>query len=393
MNLPTFSFVRPEFRALERAWSSFQVCGYTGFLLALGQSILLVKQMGLSQLTLLGITATVVATFYSLAMAVKILFGEEILIYYRLEIALMAVTAIFLKLTGNPVLPYLDVVVLGIGTFLVCGRVGCLMVGCCHGRPCGWGVTYSEEHARIGFSSQLVGVRLYPIQLVESLFVLCVVIWGSILVLSGSPQGSASTFYTLIYGVGRFLFEFARGDRERPYLLGFSEAQWTSLLLAIAVACAEWARILPFSRWHWILPASMCAAVVSLLIWRRIDRLERYKLLHPHHIWEISAALDHLEHSRRQAKSDLDSSDKPSLHLAQTSAGYLFSRGATIASDHPVHHFSVSKADGSLSLGAAQTLARLIVHLVPHVGAFTILPGRAGVFHILFDAPVPRNWN
>ena len=39
-----------------------------------------------------------------------------------------------------PVLPYLDLTCLGLGIFLVCGRQGCLMVGCCHGKPCGWGI-------------------------------------------------------------------------------------------------------------------------------------------------------------------------------------------------------------------------------------------------------------
>ena len=31
--------------------------------------------------------------------------------------------------------PYLDATALGLGAFLACGRVGCTLAGCCHGRP------------------------------------------------------------------------------------------------------------------------------------------------------------------------------------------------------------------------------------------------------------------
>ena len=68
--------------------------------------------------------------------------GEERIIYYRHEIAVMVVAALLLWLLRQPLLPYLDVTILGIGMFLTCGRMGCFMVGCCHGRPHDWGVCY-----------------------------------------------------------------------------------------------------------------------------------------------------------------------------------------------------------------------------------------------------------
>jgi hypothetical protein len=376
---------RPWVEIRGRRFPSFLVCGYIGFAIAVGQSILLGKHMGLSQLTLLGIAATVVATFYSLVMAVKILYGEEILIYYRLEIALIAVVAIFLRLTGHPVLPYLDVVVLAIGTFLVCGRIGCLMVGCCHGRPCRRGVTYGEEHVRIGFPSHLVGVGLFPIQAVESLIVLCVVAWGTMAIIGGALPGTASTLYTLIYGAARFFLEFARGDRERPYLWGFSEAQWTSLLLAIAVVGAEWARELPFSNWHWTIAALLGATMVFLAAWRRLDPAEKDRLFHPHHVWEIASALNHLVLSGGGAKPP---SQPPELiHVVQTSLGYRLSIDQPREYHNSIQHCSVSKEDGSLSLAAVRPLARLIAQLASKSGRYTVVPGRRGVFHILFDGP------
>src|SRR5712692_6791297 len=144
--MPTV-FISPEIRFAGRAFSAFQVCGYTGLLLGFVQSMILIRRLGLSQLVLLGITVVVILTFYALVMATKILTGEEQIIYYHHEIAVMAMIALFLRLTHQPVLHYLDVAILGIGLSLACGRVGCLMVGCCHGRPDSRGVRYGLDHA------------------------------------------------------------------------------------------------------------------------------------------------------------------------------------------------------------------------------------------------------
>src|SRR5439155_22019386 len=101
---------------------------------------------------------------------------------YHHEIDVMINAALLLWLLGQPLLPYLDLTILGIGMFLACGRVGCLMVGCCHGRPHSWGVRYKQEHADAGFAPYYVGVRLFPIQAVESLWVLSIVIVGNFFV-------------------------------------------------------------------------------------------------------------------------------------------------------------------------------------------------------------------
>src|SRR5205814_352454 len=150
----------------------------------------------------------------------------------------------------RPVLPYLDVTILGIGAFLACGRVGCLMVGCCHGRPSAWGICYRDEHVGEGFAPYLIGVRLFPIQAIESLWVLLVVIVGAMFVLEGRPPGTALAWLTIAYGAARFGFEFARGGADRPYTLGFSQAQWLSLWLMLALIAAEVAGRIAFAAWH-----------------------------------------------------------------------------------------------------------------------------------------------
>jgi hypothetical protein len=370
----------------------FQVCGYSGFFLSFVQSLLLIRYLHLSQLTLLGITGTVVLTFYVLMMITKILAGEEVIIYYHHEIAVIVTSAVFLRLTRQPVLPYLDVLVLGLGLFLACGRIGCLVVGCCHGRPCRWGVRYGKDPADAGFPRHLAGVKLFPIQAVESALALCIVAFGLHFLLGKHEPGSLLLFYVIFYGCGRFCLEFFRGDAARPYLWGFSEAQWISLILAIAVLIGERARILPPSKWHWLGAASMGASMLLLSVWRRLDRSHRFELLHPHHLWEIITSLNHLDRLLSGASlCGIFENNQGTIHIVQTSRGYRFSIGQTMGTTGPVKHYSVSNEGGSLSLRAARTVARLIANLERSSVSFVLLKGNGGAFHVLLNAPaIPR---
>ena len=366
---------------------SFQVCGYAGFMLGFVQSLILVEHLGLSPLTLLGLTGVVILTFWALMMVTKILAGQELIIYYHHEISVAVMTALFLRLIGQPVLPYLDITVLGIGLFLTCGRIGCLMVGCCHGRPWHWGVTYRDEHARAGFPEYLVGVKLFPIQAVESVLALCVVVCGTILVLMGYPPGSALVFYVLAYGWGRFCIEFARGDTLRRYLWGFSEAQWTSFLLALAIAGGEHAKMLPASRWHWTAAMAMGVSMVLINVWRRFEGSHRFELLHPRHVREVISALDQLVSPWRPAQSTSEfSTHAAGIRIAHTSLGYRISAGRSVIGPRNLKHYSVSKGGGSLSLRAAQVLARLLARFEESPGSLNLIQTSTGVFHILFDS-------
>ncbi len=364
----------------------FQFCGYTGLLLAFVQSSLLIRHLHLSQLVLLGMTAVVVITFFGLVMATKIITGEEQIIYYHHEIAVMALIALFLRLTHQPLLPYLDVAILGIGLFLACGRVGCLMVGCCHGRPCVWGVCYGDDHAAAGFPAYLVGVRLFPIQAIESIFVLFVVAFGIALVLLGYPPGTVLVLYVVAYGIGRFWLEFARGDTARPYLWGFSQAQWISLLLAIAVVASEWKRILPVAIWHWAAAIALGASLLLVSFWRYFDRSRKFELLHPCHVKEIISALDHVKLVSEQVSLLTDpSQDANLIHVSHTSLGYRISAGQTETGSRMVRHYSVSKQGSPLPLKAAQALSRLIARVERGADSFPLIRGNTGVFHIVFD--------
>jgi hypothetical protein len=255
--------VRPEIHFLSRSWSSFQVCGSTGLAFAFLLSMGLVLARGLSPWTMVAITLAASATFLALAMLTKVLTGEERLTYYYHMIVVLITTGLLLMLLRQPVLPYLDITLLGVGVFLAFGRVGCLMVGCCYGRPSSNGVCYRSEHAEAGFTG-VVGARLLPIQAIESLWVGLIVLVGCAQVLDGAPAGTALAWYVMTYALGRFCFEFLRGDLERPYALGFSEAQWTSLAMTGLMGGLELTGQLPRHAWQIALAALILLAMVAI---------------------------------------------------------------------------------------------------------------------------------
>lgn len=165
--------------------------------------------------------------------------GRELIVFYQVAIAATATVAIAGALRDADVLRLLDVAVLGIGVMLAFGRVGCFAVACCHGRPARRGVRYGAAHVAAGFWPRWRGRTLFPIQLVES--VASLVLVGAALALSSRP-GRAAFVYIDGYALLRFGFELLRGDPERPFARGLSEAQWSSIVVvgAAAVAAPAW---------------------------------------------------------------------------------------------------------------------------------------------------------
>lgn len=355
-----------------RGLSSFQVCGVAGLLLAVLQSAGLVLHRGLSLTVLAVLFVLAVLAFLGLAMATKILTGREQLIYYRQKIALVLSAGLALRWLHQPLLPYLDVVILAIGAFLVCGRIGCLMVGCCHGRPSRWGVRYRDEHADAGFTPHYVGIRLFPIQLVESLWVLGVVAVGLRMVLREDPAGSALAWYVMAYGVGRFGFEHLRGDPARAYWKGFSEGQWTSMILLLLVGGAELAGALPLQGWHLAATAGMILVMLGIAL----RGSQEHRLLQPRHVREVADLLS----------GPGTGQDSAAVRIGCTSLGIRISGGIARQGAVAVHHYALSSQRGPLEPGIARSLAALIRQLKHPASPFELV-SRNGIFHLLVHSP------
>jgi hypothetical protein len=374
----------PKIRVFHRDRPAFRVFGYIGLALAILLAMGLVSYRGLSPWVAAGIVLAAVLTFFGLVMITKIITGEERIINYQHQITVMVVAAVLLWLLGQPILPYLDVTILGVGIFLVCGRIGCFMVGCCHGRPSSFGVCYRQEHADAGFTPYFVGVRLFPIQVVESLWLFCIVLAGATFVLRGHQPGEALAWYVVTYDLGRFGFEFLRGDPDRPYYRGFSQPQWISLVLMLAVVWAEMAGMLPFRAWHFGGTVFVALAMIAVSLKRRRQKNAKYQLFHPRHVKEVAEAVEQVSNLASERTSITERDSVPTdICLGATSLGVQISgsRIRSVAGD--IRHYALSCRNGSLTAEAAGDLAALILKLTRLSGSSELVEGSRGVFHLL----------
>lgn len=204
--------------------------------------------------------------------------GREWIVFYQTTIAAVVSVALLGVAIGAPVWRLLDCSVLGIGVFLVFGRLGCFHVACCHGRPAKRGVAYRAEHADAGFWRRWVGRPLVPVQLIESVGSGMLVMLG--LFLSDVP-GRAALVYGTGYAVMRFLLELWRGDPVRPFVKGLSEAQWFAMLTLAASALAR-------PSWWTLSVFVAIAALATVLVARRTRR----ELLLPQHLRAIDVVCD-----------------------------------------------------------------------------------------------------
>ncbi len=372
------ALVRTHVPILGCSVPAFWFFGSLGFVVASGLVAALTASRGLS----LGIETVAVATtivaFLLSALAVKVVTGVEELVYYRQFLAVLVAVAAVLWFIGAPVVPYLEITVLGVGMFLAFGRVGCLMVGCCYGRPGAVGVCYGDEHVIEGFTRYYRGIRLVPVQVMESLGVLLVVSIGAAQVASGSVPGVALAGYLAAYALLRFSLEFIRGDAARKYLAGISEAQWTSLAMLIALALVGAAGWVPLRAWHLVALAMIATVMLAITARRRLFPTEAGELLHPHHVEELALLLDAIS-ERTQVRPG----EASHVHFGSTSQGVKVAASVLPGSCGATFHYSISRAEGLLDEAGATLIARLIRDLRHRDGDEELLTQQPGVFHVL----------
>ena len=122
----------------------------------------------------------------------------------------------------------------GIALGYMVGRLGCLMAGCCYGKPTdvAWAVTFTDPAANFNVGTPL-NVALHPTQLYESGAGLVILI--ALLLLEKRPGHFAGrTFWSFafLYAVLRFIIEFYRGDDRGMVFNALSTSQFISIVLA-----------------------------------------------------------------------------------------------------------------------------------------------------------------
>src|SRR4051812_13112685 len=104
---------RTKISFVRHHWPAFQFCGFTGVVLAVVLAMTLAGKTGLSYVVMDAVAVAAMATFVALVFATKVVTGDERIIYYHHEIAVMLVAAAVAQLMHAPVLSYLDVTILG----------------------------------------------------------------------------------------------------------------------------------------------------------------------------------------------------------------------------------------------------------------------------------------
>jgi phosphatidylglycerol:prolipoprotein diacylglycerol transferase len=155
-------------------------------------------------------------------------------VFYGGLIAAVAVGLWLVRRYKLPVWTTADLMAPGIALGHVVGRFGCLLAGCCYGRPTDvpWAITFMDPLAAQNVGTPL-GIPLHPTQLYDAgaeLIILGVLLFTE---RKGKPfAGRTFWMYLLLYGISRFIIEFYRGDPNRGTVMGgLSTSQFVSLLL------------------------------------------------------------------------------------------------------------------------------------------------------------------
>ena len=125
----------------------------------------------------------------------------------------------------------LDVITPGIPLFHFFGRIGCFLAGCCFGKPCAFGFTFT--HSLVEESN---GLKRFPVQILEAFLNLILFFILSRESTYRKFKGNMPALYLLIYSSFRFITEFFRGDEYRGIWLSLSTSQWISVILCVLSA-------------------------------------------------------------------------------------------------------------------------------------------------------------
>lgn len=137
------------------------------------------------------------------------------LVFYGGLIGASLATVIFTRMRRLSLWTMADVLAPSIALGHAFGRIGCLMNGCCYGRPTGlpWGICFPPDHAT-------GGIPVHPTQVYEALLN-----FGIYLLLAWRYRarrfpGQIFALYLILYAVIRLFVEVFRGDYPIRYLGG-----------------------------------------------------------------------------------------------------------------------------------------------------------------------------
>ena len=154
-------------------------------------------------------------------------------VFYGGLIAALAVALFLVRRYKLQMWTVADLMAPGIALGHVIGRLGCLLAGCCYGRPTDlpWAVTFTNPAAAANVGTPL-GVPLHPTQVYDAGAELVILVILLATERRGRPfAGRTFWLYMLLYSVSRFIVEMFRGD-ERGQMWGLATSQIVSAVIA-----------------------------------------------------------------------------------------------------------------------------------------------------------------
>jgi phosphatidylglycerol:prolipoprotein diacylglycerol transferase len=164
-------------------------------------------------------------------------------VFYGGLLAALGAAIVLVRRYALPLWTTADLFAPGIALGHVIGRFGCLLAGCCYGKPTHvpWAVTFTSPDAQLNVGTPL-DVPLHPTQLYDAGAELVILALLLATERRGRPfAGRTFWLYMLLYGVSRFIIEFFRGD-DRGMYGPLSTSQWVSLVV-VPLAVFMWIRL------------------------------------------------------------------------------------------------------------------------------------------------------
>lgn len=137
----------------------------------------------------------------------------------------------------------LDLAAMAIPIPWVLAKVGCLLNGCCNGRPSSvpWAIAFPE-----GCSSNVVGVPVHPCQVYEIVMMMSVLVVFRML-RSNVWRGTRLFWFVTLYGLGRAATDVFRGDVDRYVYVG---PVTLTQLVCLASAAASLGMLVYMRHWN-----------------------------------------------------------------------------------------------------------------------------------------------
>ena len=160
------------------------------------------------------------------------------LVFYGGLIGATLAVLVYVRLKKLPLWKLADALAPSIPLGYVFGRIGCLMFGCCYGRPTGlsWAIHFPADHATHG-------AGVHPTQIYDAGLNLGLYVGLAALYRRKRFDGQVFVAYLAAYAVFRGLVEIFRGDYTTEYVLGWLTPAQLVGILVFLVAAALWWRL------------------------------------------------------------------------------------------------------------------------------------------------------